>query len=366
MTERTIRITHWPPVLLLDIARFAFEGGDKCKHCRVAFANAKHGLCNKCAESKFCARGCQRVASMKGAACADCSKRCARFGCGNPVSRGCLRCKQCISRKRSVRAVAVGRDSKNTNPISIPLLLEPEPLGADGAEHPKYDLVAVVQHYGGLHGGHYTATVLKEGSWVLCDDEKVAIMSTEKIEAEMRAGVLDSNFTPKAMVYVKRVAGHAAMVAEQTAAQTAPATAGTVSSSTGCAPPTGGPTSGGGARGGRGGGSVESGGRGVTSFDPAEEARRVMRPLTREEAARVRGALATADPTTQFSSIDGNYFTAREAAELKPGVWLKDETINVFLMALRALGEAALAAGPAADHRRVYTCNTYFWSKLQG
>jgi hypothetical protein len=101
-------------------------------------------------------------------------------------------------------------------------------------------------------------------------------------------------------------------------------------------------------------------------FDSAEEARRVMRLLTGEEEARVRGALATADPTTRFSFIDGNHFTALEAAELKPRVWLTDGTINVFLMALRALGEAALAAGPAADHRRVYTCNTFFWAKLQG
>jgi hypothetical protein len=104
----------------------------------------------------------------------------------------------------------------------------------------------------------------------------------------------------------------------------------------------------------------------VPAFDPEAEALRVMRPLTGEEAARVRELLSGSDADAQLSLIEGNRFTAREAWELKPRVWLTDGTINVFLLALRALAEAALERGAAAAHRHVWVHNTFFWAKLQG
>ena len=104
----------------------------------------------------------------------------------------------------------------------------------------------------------------------------------------------------------------------------------------------------------------------VPAFDPKAEALRVMRPLTGAEDARVRELLSGADADAQLSVIEGNRFTVKEARELMPRVWLTDGTINVFLLALRALAEAALKRGAAAAHRHVWVHNTFFWAKLQG
>lgn len=104
----------------------------------------------------------------------------------------------------------------------------------------------------------------------------------------------------------------------------------------------------------------------VPPFDPDAEAEQIMRPLTGEEAARVKAILAAADPNTELSFIEGNHFTVKEARELRPRIWLTDGTINVFLLALRLLAEAALAKGDSAKHRHTWPHNTFFWAKLQG
>ena len=46
--------------------------------------------------------------------------------------------------------------------------------GAAGAAAPNsYRLVAIANHYGGLSGGHYNATVFREGGWWHIDDDEV-------------------------------------------------------------------------------------------------------------------------------------------------------------------------------------------------
>lgn len=45
----------------------------------------------------------------------------------------------------------------------------------------KYDLYAVCNHYGGLGGGHYTATVLSNDGWYDLDDSKVSRLSPDKV-----------------------------------------------------------------------------------------------------------------------------------------------------------------------------------------
>ena len=37
----------------------------------------------------------------------------------------------------------------------------------------EYELIGVVNHFGSLSFGHYTATVKREGSWYECDDSSV-------------------------------------------------------------------------------------------------------------------------------------------------------------------------------------------------
>jgi hypothetical protein len=101
-------------------------------------------------------------------------------------------------------------------------------------------------------------------------------------------------------------------------------------------------------------------------FDPEEEARLVMRSFTGEEDERVGAIFSAADASEELSYIEGNHFTVAEARELRPRIWLTDGTINVFLLSLRALGEASLAKGAAAAHRRCWVHNTFFWAKLQG
>jgi ubiquitin C-terminal hydrolase len=49
----------------------------------------------------------------------------------------------------------------------------------------KYGLFGVVNHMGGVHGGHYTAfTLTQEGAWVHCNDSSVSAVPSEHIVSE--------------------------------------------------------------------------------------------------------------------------------------------------------------------------------------
>ena len=45
----------------------------------------------------------------------------------------------------------------------------------------KYDLIGVVNHYGGSSYGHYTAYCLNEGSWIKYDDESVSYINEKNV-----------------------------------------------------------------------------------------------------------------------------------------------------------------------------------------
>ena len=88
-----------------------------------------------------------------------------------------------------------GRRVKRTARVDFPL--DDLDLGAFSGSHLQdeeacvYDLVATVDHLGGLNGGHYTAAcrVTREGicargdAWLRCDDRCVAPLDAEKVVA---------------------------------------------------------------------------------------------------------------------------------------------------------------------------------------
>ena len=45
----------------------------------------------------------------------------------------------------------------------------------------KYDLIGVVNHYGGSSYGHYTAYCLNKGSWIKYDDESVSDINEKNV-----------------------------------------------------------------------------------------------------------------------------------------------------------------------------------------
>ena len=88
-----------------------------------------------------------------------------------------------------------GRRVKRTARVDFPL--DDLDLGAFSGSHLQdeescvYDLVATVDHLGGLNGGHYTAAcrVTREGmcargdAWLRCDDRCVAPLDADKVVA---------------------------------------------------------------------------------------------------------------------------------------------------------------------------------------
>lgn len=46
-----------------------------------------------------------------------------------------------------------------------------------------YDLFAVVNHYGGMNGGHYTSVVQSGGSWYEYDDSLVEKITEAKVKS---------------------------------------------------------------------------------------------------------------------------------------------------------------------------------------
>ena len=57
-----------------------------------------------------------------------------------------------------------------------------------------YELVGICNHYGGLHGGHYTATVKTDSGWMLINDDHIT-----KID-----GLPKFSKVPYIMVYVRK------------------------------------------------------------------------------------------------------------------------------------------------------------------
>ena len=55
-------------------------------------------------------------------------------------------------------------------------------MGDFGAEStPKMNLVAVSNHYGTMHGGHYTAYGKRDGGWYSFDDLKTTQISERSV-----------------------------------------------------------------------------------------------------------------------------------------------------------------------------------------
>jgi len=48
----------------------------------------------------------------------------------------------------------------------------------------KYDLYAVTNHFGSLSQGHYTAFIASKGSWVYCDDSRLTNAEGKEIVAK--------------------------------------------------------------------------------------------------------------------------------------------------------------------------------------
>lgn len=70
---------------------------------------------------------------------------------------------------------------KNTDFVEFPLENLDLSRQTAGKVLGKYDLYAVCNHYGGLGGGHYTATVVSGNGWYDLDDSKVSRISAEKV-----------------------------------------------------------------------------------------------------------------------------------------------------------------------------------------
>ena len=47
----------------------------------------------------------------------------------------------------------------------------------------KYDLFAVVNHFGSMQGGHYTAVVKAKGNWFEYNDSSVTKVSESKVRS---------------------------------------------------------------------------------------------------------------------------------------------------------------------------------------
>ena len=86
-----------------------------------------------------------------------------------------------------------GSRHKLSTPVAFPLdgldLAEFMPPGALGAAAPVYDCVAVVNHVGGLHGGHYTCAArlgwraggMNLNPWQLFDDSRVSVLEAAQV-----------------------------------------------------------------------------------------------------------------------------------------------------------------------------------------
>jgi len=74
-----------------------------------------------------------------------------------------------------------------------------EDLGLDQVV--AYKLVAVVNHQGGLSGGHYTADVCREGQWYRCSDESCSPVTSQSVVRT--PGQYDDVGEAYLLVYVK-------------------------------------------------------------------------------------------------------------------------------------------------------------------
>ena len=81
------------------------------------------------------------------------------------------------------------KNKKISRPVLFPPTLDMSPYavpvsaGEEG-ETMNYGLYAVVNHEGGLHQGHYTSHVKRDGKWYMCQDEKVYVVDEKAVLAE--------------------------------------------------------------------------------------------------------------------------------------------------------------------------------------
>ena len=52
----------------------------------------------------------------------------------------------------------------------------------DTSAPPKYDLYAISNHFGGLGGGHYTASAKNSGKWYQFNDSSVHSVSEDSLK----------------------------------------------------------------------------------------------------------------------------------------------------------------------------------------
>lgn len=82
------------------------------------------------------------------------------------------------------------KNKKISRPVLFPSSLDmspysvPAPPGEGEDETMNYSLYAVVNHEGGLHQGHYTSHVKRDGKWYRCQDEKVYVVDEKAVLAE--------------------------------------------------------------------------------------------------------------------------------------------------------------------------------------
>jgi ubiquitin C-terminal hydrolase len=62
--------------------------------------------------------------------------------------------------------------------------------GIAGTSKNIYDLIGIVNHFGTLLGGHYTALVLKKGGWMCMDDSSASRVLPQSVDQSAASGYL--------------------------------------------------------------------------------------------------------------------------------------------------------------------------------
>lgn len=90
-----------------------------------------------------------------------------------------------LRRFKKIRTANEFEAGKNESEIEIPLTIDMKPFVFEPAEDCRYELYGVVNHYGSLSKGHYTATVKsQDGTWIFYNDEKVSKMREKEVSTK--------------------------------------------------------------------------------------------------------------------------------------------------------------------------------------
>ena len=77
------------------------------------------------------------------------------------------------------QVVCSGQVVKNKTPVNLPTDdFSFSSHGSSQTSSPNYKLIASINHFGERSHGHYTALILKNGVWYLCDDSRVELKSS--------------------------------------------------------------------------------------------------------------------------------------------------------------------------------------------